>query len=90
MVMALTTIESGVLYAIIWPSTYRHSWRRALGGLMVFVPWLPGNAVLPMHAPPYVFLHFLWVLCVDLILLGLCIAAGVRTLRGRSARPQSE
>jgi len=89
-VFAVTTIESAVLYGIIRPSTYRSSWRRAVVGLTLFVPWLLACGVLLMHAPPYLFLHFLWVLCVSLILLGLCVVAVVQTLLWRIRRPSRQ
>jgi hypothetical protein len=86
-VIAVTTIESAVLYGIIRPRTYRRSWTRALVGLTLFVPWLLASGVLLMHAPLYLFLHFLWVLCVNLILLGLCGVAVVQTLLWKTHPP---
>lgn len=88
-VMAVTTIEAAVLYAITRPSTYRRSWKRALGGLALFTPWLFASAVLLMHAPAYLFVHFLWVLSVSVILLGLCIAEGVTALLLRVRAPRT-
>jgi hypothetical protein len=78
--IALTTVESAILYAIIRPSTYQHSWKRAAAALLLFFPWLLASGVLLIHQPPYVFAHFLWVALINLILMGLCAFALLRPL----------
>jgi|ERR1019366_1325278 hypothetical protein len=69
--MALTAIESGVLYAIIRPGTYHHSWKRPVAALLLFLPALVVAAVLLIHQPAFILVHFLWLLLVNLILVGL-------------------
>jgi hypothetical protein len=82
--IAVTTVELLVLYAIIRPSSYSRSWKRAAAGLLLFFPWLVVCAILLMHQPPYVFLHFLLLLLVNVILGGLCLFSMVSALTRQS------
>jgi len=80
--IAITAVESLVLYAIIRPKTYSRSWKRAGAALLLFFPWLLICAVLLMHQPPNVFAHFLWLLILNGVLVALCIySLLVRTIR---------
>ena len=72
-VIAITTVESLILYAIIRPKTYEKSWRHSAGALLLFLAWTAVCAILPMHGPPYVFMHFFWLLLVNVILAVLFI-----------------
>lgn len=81
--IVITTIESLILYAIIRPRTYARSWKRSGAALLLFFPWLAVCAILLMHQPPYVFMHFFWLLLVNLILLVLCIYSTVAQLGRR-------
>lgn len=71
--IAITTVEALLLYAILRPVTYSLSWKRAAAALLLFFPWLAVCAILLMHQPSYVFLHFLWLLLINLILVALWV-----------------
>ena len=71
--VAITAVESSLLYAIIRPRTYERSWKRCGAALLLFLPWLLVCALLLMHQPAYVFAHFLWLLLVNLVLAALFI-----------------
>ncbi len=77
------SVESLILYAIIRPRTYARSWKRSGAALLLFFPWLAVCAILLMHQPPYVFMHFFWLLLVNLILVVLCIYSAVAQLGRR-------
>jgi len=83
--IAITTVELLVLYAIIRPMTYSRSWKRAAAALLLFFPWLVVCAVLLMHQPPYVFMHFLWLLLFNVILSVICLYSIVAGLTRHSA-----
>jgi hypothetical protein len=78
--IVITSVESLVLYAIIRPRTYDRSWKRSAAALLLFFPWLAVCAILLMHQPPYVFMHFFWLLMVNVILGVLCIYSVVARL----------
>jgi hypothetical protein len=65
--------------------TYSRSWKRAAAALLLFFPWLVVCAVLLMHQPPYVFLHFLWLLLFNVILGVICLYSIVAGLTRHSA-----
>src|SRR5262245_60956840 len=65
--IALTAAEAAVLYLIIRPSSYAHSWKRAALALLLFSPWLAISFALLLHAPAYGFVHVLWLLLALLL-----------------------
>jgi hypothetical protein len=71
--IVITTVESLILYAIIRPRTYSRSWKRSLAALLLLFPWLAVCAILLMHQPAYVFMHFFWLLLITLILCALVV-----------------
>jgi hypothetical protein len=81
--IGVTTAECLVLYWVIRPKSYHHSWKRPLAGLLLFFPWLALWALMLMHMPVYVYLHALWVFTVVLVLVGLLIHSGLHTLLRR-------
>jgi hypothetical protein len=80
--IVITSVEAMILYAIIRPRTYERSWKRTGTALLLCLPWLLVCLVTLMHQPPYVFLHFAWVLAVTLVLAGMFAYAMVRLLVG--------
>jgi len=84
--IAVTGLESLVLYAIIRPASYAQSWKRSGGAVLLFLPWFLVCAVLLMHQPAYVFAHFLWLLIVNLVLGVMCIFAVVSRVLGHTAQ----
>lgn len=88
--ITVTTVESLVLYWIMRPDTDHRSWRRACAALLVYFPWLLVCLVMLMHAPPYVFVHALWLLCVNLILLGLLASTLIQRMKRQRVRRSQE
>jgi hypothetical protein len=78
--IAITTVESLVLYAILRPGTYLRSWGRCAAALILFLPWLAISALLLVHQPFYVYMHFFWLLLVNVILAALCLYSLVARL----------
>jgi hypothetical protein len=89
-VIALTLIECIVLYLIIRPATYHRSWKRAGTGLLLFSPWLFLCGATLMHAPPYLLLHALWLLLLNVILISMLLYSFFATLRTPASRSVSE
>ncbi|MFM9924854.1 hypothetical protein VLK31_17815 [Variovorax sp. H27-G14] len=53
--------ETALVWALLRPSTYRRSWKRALPALAIVLAvwaWLGMGA---MHQPPYFMAHLLWL-----------------------------
>ena len=84
--MAVFTGEVLVLYAVIRPITYARarSWWRALAGLLVSLLLVFGFGVVLMHAPPYMFLHWLLLAVMALACLVLLGVSALSRLRGTS------
>jgi hypothetical protein len=49
----------------------------------VFLPLLLASGVAVMHAAPIVFLHLVWVLVANLVLIGLSVSACIQVVIGR-------
>lgn len=79
------TIEVLILLAIVRPSSYRHSWWRLLGALVLLVSGLMGYGPLLMHAPPYHVVHWLWLAIVMLVVLITMIVSIVAAARAPAA-----
>jgi hypothetical protein len=77
--VAMTTVEAIVLFSIIRPSSYAHSWKRAAVAVLLFLPWLLISFVLLLHAPAYAFVHVLWLLMALLLVAGVGANSLVRT-----------
>jgi len=83
------TLELGLVYALIRPSTYARSWGRALcAAAFSAIVWL-ASAILLMHAPPYFVVHCLVLALVTVGLLVLFLVSAVAAIRYRLARVQN-
>jgi hypothetical protein len=84
--LVVTLVELAVVYLILRPGSYRHSWGRAALALAIFLPGAAASAVLTMHTGGIYSLHFLWMASVVLILVGCGIwSAGAALLERRRA-----
>jgi len=82
--LLMTLSEAAALYLILRPWSYRRSWGRALGALALLAPWTAIAAILTMHAGGVVMLHLAWLLCLDVIVLGLALWSGAAALSRRA------
>ena len=83
------TLELGMIYLLVRPSTYARSWGRALcATAFAAIAWL-GSALSLMHAPPYLVTHCLVLLCLTVGLIVLSLVSAVAALRNRLARVQN-
>ena len=73
-----------VLYWVIRPWSYQHSWPRALLALVLAVLWTVVRAAAVVFGE-HSGLHFLWMLCVCIVLLGLMIQSMMDAKRQRRA-----
>jgi hypothetical protein len=75
--IVITSVEAMILYTIIRPRTYDRSWKRTGTALLLCLPWLLVCLETLMHQPPYVLLHFVWVLAGDAGFSGyVCLCDG--------------
>jgi hypothetical protein len=72
--LALLTVETLVLYAILRPWSYRASWQRSLLALLVVAPWALLSVIVTMHAGRILGLLAFWRL---LLIPALAITVGV-------------
>lgn len=78
---AMIAGETGLLYAILRPRSYRRSWARALVATIVFAFLTNYWIKLVMHAPSYYPAHVIWEMGVTLLCLILLIIAIVGRIR---------
>ena len=81
---AVALVETGVFYAVLRPESYRDAWGRALSAAAVGAVLLVVFGLGLMHAPPYVFAHWLWLCAATLGFLVLSAASAMRVARRRS------
>jgi hypothetical protein len=79
--LGVTLVELAVVYFILRPWSYRRSWLRPLGALVLYLPWTAFSMLMTMHAGGVFILHFLWLLAVVLILTVCSVWSGVAALR---------
>lgn len=82
--IGVISVESGVLYAILRPRSYRISWGRALAALGLFLVLMVYFALGLMHAPPYMVWHVIWLLDMNIWLLMLVLWSGVMAIRNKT------
>ena len=75
-----TLVELGLLYRILRPWSFDRSIWRVVGAIVVFLPWGVLNLLLSMHAGGVFIWHMLWLVVVNLILVGLLISIGISAL----------
>jgi hypothetical protein len=85
MLAGIATAEILLLYAIIRPSSYSLSWKRALLALLFGIVLLSSFGATLMHAPPYVFTHWLWLAVVTISIIVFLCATLVGLLRKHAA-----
>ena len=64
----VTTVETALLWFIIRPRSYRHSWGRSLTAALLFLPVTLYFGSALMHAPWYQYMHFLWSVLLSVAL----------------------
>lgn len=74
-------LEAAVLLAVLRPSSYRHSWGRALAGTGICAVALWASAQNTSAAPEYVFAHQKWLVAAGVALAVLAVAGLVATRR---------
>lgn len=77
-------VEAGVFYALLRPESYRASWGRASRAAAVGAVLSVVFGLGLMHAPPYVYAHWLWLCAVTVGLLILSATSALRAARRRS------
>ncbi|MFN8454160.1 MAG: hypothetical protein U0401_05710 [Anaerolineae bacterium] len=77
-----TGAELVILYLILRPWSYRHSWGRSLAALILFFPWT-GLHLINMHAGGTTTIHGLGLLLLETILLGMTLVSGFQAIRNR-------
>jgi hypothetical protein len=75
------TLEFGLIYALLRPSTYARSWGRALCAAAVGGIASLASMLSLMHAPPYLVTHCLILWCLTLGLVVLFLVSVVATVR---------
>ena len=81
MFIAVATVECALVWAVLRPSSYSHSWIRALFAAILAIGALVFFAMGLMHSPLYMFVHALWLAFGSLLLLALALSSGVAALR---------
>jgi hypothetical protein len=82
----ITLIELGLLYCILRPWSFDRSVGRVVATIVLFLPWLTLNVLISMHAGGVFIWHLLWLMAVNLILVGLLVGIGISALFGLLAR----
>ena len=83
------TLEFGLIYALLRPSTYARSWGCALCAIAVAATAWLASALSLIHSPPYLFTHCLILLCLTVGLVVLFLVSSVAAFRHRLRRVQS-
>jgi hypothetical protein len=91
--LGLSVVEVGVVYLLLRPWSGRRSWWRPIGAviaLLALVPWTVLLAVVGMHSGPIFGLHTLWVMALDVVVLGtLVVSAAHRFIDWRADRKRA-
>jgi len=80
------TLEFGLIYALLRPSTYARSWGRALCATAVAAIAALASFLSLMHAPQYVVTHCLILLSLTVGLIALFLVSAVAAIRYRIRR----
>jgi hypothetical protein len=83
------TLEFGLIYALLRPSTYARSWGRSLCATAVAAVASLASGLSLIHAPPYLFTHSLILLCLTVGLGVLFLASAAAAVHYRLTRVQS-
>lgn len=75
------TFEVAALYAILRPTSYAASWKRALAAFLLFLPWTILGGLGTMHGGRIASYHFLWQLLVSVALFGTTILSASIAVR---------
>ena len=84
-IVLFITVQSGLVVAALRPSSYRHSWGRAIIGLVISVGFFAFAAFGSMHAPPPHAVYLLWLLAYGCIMLGLLVWSIVGAARSSAS-----
>ena len=83
--IAVATVESALVWAVLRPWSYSRSWVRALFAAILAIGALVFFAMGLMHSPLYMFVHALWLAFGSLVLFALALWSGVAALRMSNA-----
>ncbi len=78
---AVLSLETLVFYIVIRPRSYSHSWLRALAAFLIAIAILLFFGVALIHAPPFMFWHWLWLAGITVVLVILLITSIIQTLK---------
>lgn len=81
----VVTAEILLIYVIIRPSTYSYSWGRALLASLCSIVLLILFGAMLMHAPPFVFAHWLWLAVIAISIIAFLSGTLVGLLRKHAA-----
>ena len=77
-----TLVELGLLYRILRPWSFDRSILRVVGAITLFAPWGVLNMLISMHSGGVFLWHMVWLVVVNLILIGLLLGSGISALFG--------
>jgi hypothetical protein len=83
--VGILSAESLAFYALIRPESYRNSWLRALGSVLLSLGLLAFFGLMLMHAPPHAVSHWFWLAAVCIAFLILLSISAVNAFRARAA-----
>jgi len=75
-----TVTELVILYVILRPWSYRHSWGRSLAALVLFFPWTCLHLV-NIHVGGATTIHGLGLLFLEAILFSVILVSGFQAIR---------
>lgn len=78
--LPFVTAEVLVLYLILRPNTFHHSWGRSLVAFLSFTAWTACMIQFVMHSPGWYLGHVWWLLVVTCCLLLLVLGCLMATL----------
>lgn len=77
----LSFIELCIFYVLIRPWSFHQSISRPLLALLLFLPWLLFSLMICMHSGGVTFIHFLWVLLINFVLIVSFITSAVARIQ---------
>ncbi len=88
-IVACSILEIAILYLILRPWSYRAaSWWRAAIALCLLTPWMLVLMVMSLHASDVVFIHGLWTIAIELILIVTTVISLIGWLIQRWFKPR--
>lgn len=79
-VLMVMMIEIMMMYLILRPWSYQRSAARALVALVLSLPWTLFSMAVSMHASSAVFLHWMWLVVIDCVIVICGVVSGIAAL----------